>query len=130
MLLGDALDEETASLQPPNVATIPFLDNTLRLKTGPVRLAQWLNLPIVPFFFRRRRIGYDMVMHAPIDITRSTPLDAPLRHFAALFSEYLRTDPAPWAHWRHETLEQFLHPCSATPHTQTEGSHARRHSPA
>lgn len=130
MLLGDALDEETARLQPPHVADIPFLNGTLRLKTGPVRLAQWLGLPIVPFFFRRRTVGYDMVFHAPIYVSRQTPLEEPLTHFTTLFNTYLANDPAPWAHWRHETLDQFMRPQKSTTHPQREVAHAHRHSPA
>ena len=59
-------------------ATVPFLGGSLRIPTGPVRLARLTSSPIVPVFAIRRADGkHDILLGTPIEPGQSSPVAQP-----------------------------------------------------
>lgn len=112
VLWGDVFDRTLLELQPPHVLPAPLLGHTVPLKTGPFRLAHWLDVPVVPFFILpqgNNKFALVMEPSLPLSDDKSTSgLQADLAAFTARFEPHLLRDPALWWHWRHDELLELM----------------------
>jgi KDO2-lipid IV(A) lauroyltransferase len=119
LIFGDVLDDDVRRLAAPNVLPAPLLGRALSLKTGPFRLAHWLNAPLIPYFVRSRAGGgFTLALEAPLELsTDRSPagLIADLAAFTSRFEPYLLQNPELWAHWRHEFLLDVMRPAASAP---------------
>lgn len=113
MILGDVLDDDGLELPEPHVMRIPFLGRSIRLKTGPIRLAHWLGAPLVPYWTVTEPSGFRLVIEEPLKVGSARSAEgvrADLAAFVAQFERRLRANPGGWAHWRHNRFLEFVGP--------------------
>jgi lauroyl/myristoyl acyltransferase len=114
IILGDVLDEDLRFLQTPapHLLPAPLLGHTVPLRTGPFRLARWLNAPVVPCFtVPREQGGFELIIDAPLPLSEDTSvggLMADLAAFTARFEPYILRYPETWLHWRHGSLMKLM----------------------
>jgi KDO2-lipid IV(A) lauroyltransferase len=84
--------------------TVPLLHGSVRLPTGPVKLAQLTGSPIVPVFVVRTAGGrYEVHLCEAIDVndvdadaTGGNPVDVALRALAARIETFIAKYPQQW----------------------------------
>jgi len=117
LIFGDVLDDEVRRLAAPNVLPAPLLGHLVSLKTGPFRLARWLNVPMIPYFVRPLvGGGFKLVFEAPLVLSPDNSpsgLMADLAAYTSRFEPYLLQNPELWAHWRHELLLDLMSPVTS-----------------
>jgi KDO2-lipid IV(A) lauroyltransferase len=111
---GEFLHTDFIHLPPPQVVRVPLLGHTVALKTGPFRMARWLNSPVLPNFILPRPGGrFALKIEAPMQLSddQSTQgLVADLSAFINLLEPHILRNPALWMFWRHEALLDLMEP--------------------
>jgi lauroyl/myristoyl acyltransferase len=111
MIWPDFINEELFRLPPPHALRVPFLDRSMPFRTGAFRLAQWLNVPMLPFFIVPRPQGFAMVIEGPLPVTPDNSmagLMANLTAFTARLETHILLYPGLWWQWRQKWLLEMM----------------------
>jgi lauroyl/myristoyl acyltransferase len=111
IILPDYLDGELFHLPPPHALPVPFLGRTLPFRTGAFRLAQWLDVPTIPFFVVPDGEKFVLKLSPPLTLSQDKSIEglrANVAAYATLLEAHIRQYPGLWWQWRQERLLELM----------------------
>lgn len=117
LIWPDLFNDDLFELSSPQVLRMPLLGHTLPFRTGTFQLAQWTQVPTLPFFILPRADGgFVMRVEPPLTIVQEKSIDglyANLLGYVQRLEGHISAYPGLWWQWRQPRLLEIMHP--ATP---------------
>ncbi len=112
LLWVDVVNEDLLRLRAPQVIRMPFLGHTMAFRTGALQLAQWMQVPTLPFFTPPRPDGgFTLQIEPPLTIHLEKSLDAlrdNMAQYVTRLESRILANPGLWWQWRHPLLMEIM----------------------
>ncbi|MCO5183847.1 MAG: lysophospholipid acyltransferase family protein [Anaerolineae bacterium] len=114
LIWPDLFNDDLFELSSPQVLRMPLLGHTLPFRTGTFQLAQWTQVPTLPFFILPRADGgFVMRVEPPLTIVQEKSIDGLYTNvlgYVQRLERHIAAHPGLWWQWRQPRLLEIMHP--------------------